>query len=228
MIRLHSYYRSVSSHRVRLALGLKGLAYEYVPVHLVRNGGEQHTPEYKALNPQALVPTLQDGDTTITQSMAIIDYLDEKHPDPALLPRHADARAYVRQIAHICASDMQPLSSLRVFNHLSGELSVSQSQKNDWYHKWATQGFDAIETLLDKSPHRKGPYVCGDDITLADICLIPQVYDARRYDVDTSIWPVITAIDHACTRLKVFSDAAPEQQPDTPEDQRPAFMKGKA
>jgi maleylacetoacetate isomerase len=227
-MKLYSYYRSVSAYRVRLALAIKGLAYDYVPVHLVKNGGEQHTPEYKALNPQSMVPTLQDGDLTITQSLAIIAYLDEKYPEPALLPKKLDARAYVRQIVQICASDMQPLSSLRVLNHLSGELSVTQAQKNEWYQKWAAQGFDAIETLICQSPHYKGQYVCGQELTLADICLIPQVYDARRYDMDLSSWPTIAAIDAACASLDVFNAACPENQPDTPEDQRPAFLKGKA
>src|SRR5690606_17014723 len=194
-MKLYSYYRSVSSYRVRLALGLKGLAYDYIPVHLVKNGGEQHTPEYKALNPQALVPTLVDGALTLTQSMAIVEYLEEKYPDPALLPKKADARAYVRQIAQICAADMQPLSSLRVLNHLSGELSVTQAQKNEWYQKWTAQGFDAIETLISKSPHYKDQFVCGKELTLADVCLIPQVYDARRYDMDMSAWPMIATID---------------------------------
>lgn len=227
-MQLYSYYRSVSAYRVRLALAIKGLAYDYVPVHLVKNGGEQYTPEYRALNPQAMVPTLQDGDLTLTQSMAIIGYLDDKHPAPALLPKKSDARAYVRQVAHICVSDIQPLSSLRVLNHLSGELSVTQSQKNDWYQKWAAQGFDAIETLISQSPHYKGQFTCGKELTLADICLIPQVYDARRYDMDISLWPTIAAIDAACAPLDVFNAACPENQPDTPEDQRPAFLKGKA
>lgn len=227
-MKLYSYYRSVSAYRVRLALAIKGIAYDYTPVHLVKNGGEQHTAEYKALNPQAMVPTLQDGDLTITQSLAIIAYLDEKYPEPALLPKKSDARAYVRQIAQICASDMQPLSSLRVLNHLSGELSITQAQKNEWYQKWTLQGFDAIETLISQSPHYKGPYVCGKELSLADICLIPQVYDARRHDMNISAWPTIAAIDAACAAQEVFETACPENQPDTPEDQRPAFLKGKA
>lgn len=227
-MKLYSYYRSVSAYRVRLALALKGLAYDYVPVHLVKNGGEQHTAEYKALNPQAMVPTLQDGDLTLTQSLAIIAYLDEKYPEPALLPEGAAARAYVRQIAQICASDMQPLSSLRVLNHLSGELSVTQAQKNEWYQKWTAQGFDAMEKLISQNPHYKGAFVCGNAPTLADLCLIPQVHDARRHDMNISAWPTIAAIDAACTALDAFQAASPENQPDTPEDQRPAFLKGKA
>lgn len=227
-MKLYSYYRSVSSYRVRLALGVKGLAYDYMPVHLVKNGGEQHAPEYKSLNPQSMVPTLVDGNMTLTQSMAIVEYLEDKYPDPALLPKKAEARAYVRQIAMICASDMQPLSSLRVLNHLSGELSVTQAQKTEWYQKWAAQGFDAIEQLVSNNPLKTGDYVCGTSVTLADIFLIPQVYDARRYDMDMSAWPTISAIDAACTALDIFNAACPENQPDTPEDQRPAFLKGKA
>jgi maleylacetoacetate isomerase len=227
MRKLFSYYRSSSSYRVRLALNAKGLSYDYQGVHLVKDGGEQHKPEYKKMNPQALVPTLVDGDFIITQSMAIMEYLEEKYPSPTILPKTPEERAYVRQISLINVADIHPLNNLRVLNHLTVDLGVSQNQKTQWYHKWIRSGFDAIEKLLEKSPYRTGPYVCGDQATMADMCLIPQVYNARRYELDMNPWPLITAIDKHCMQLKTFIDASPENQPDTPEDQRPAFLKGK-
>jgi len=227
-MKLYSYYRSSCAYRARLALNIKGLPYDCIPVHLVRNGGEQHNPEYKELNPQSLVPTLvTDDGFVLTQSMAIMEYLEEKYPKTPILPKSAEERAYARQISLICVADMHPLNNLRVLNHLSGELGVTQAQKTEWYHKWVRQGFDAIEKILERSKFRTGDYVCGDKATMADICLIPQVYNARRYDVDMSPWPIIDAIDAACLKLQPFIDASPENQPDTPEDQRPAFMKGK-
>jgi len=228
MMQLYSYYRSSCSYRARLALNFKGIPYEYHAVHLVRNGGEQHAPEYKALNPQALVPTLIDGDFVLTQSMAIMEYLEEKQPTPSFMPEDAQARAYVRQISLVNVADIHPINNLKILNHLSGELGVTQAQKTEWYHKWIRQGFDAIEKLLETSRFRTGAYVCGDQVTMGDMCLIPQVYNARRYELDMAPWPIISAIDAACMQLPVFIDASPESQPDTPDDQRPAFMKGKS
>jgi maleylacetoacetate isomerase len=228
MLTLYSYYRSSCSYRVRIALAAKGLDYAYEPVHLVRNGGEQFTPEYKALNPQCFVPVLVDGKTTVTQSLAILEYLNERYPDPSLMPDMPDQRAYVRQIAQIAAADIQPLTSLRVMNHLSGDFSITQQQKNDWCRKWIAQGLEAIEYFVGKSPHRTGPYVCGEKISIADLCLIPQLYDAHRLDVPLEKFPTLCEIERNCLKLKTFADASPENQPDTPEDQRPAFLKGKA
>lgn len=221
MMQLYSYYRSSASYRVRIALNLKGLPYTHHGVHLMRGGGEQHAPAYKKLNPQAQVPTLVDGSFVLTQSMAILEYLEEKHPAPALLPTGIEARAYVRQLSLISVADIHPLNNLKVLTHLTGEFGVTQEQKTAWYHKWIRQGFDAIETLLAQSPHRTGPYCCGDQVTMADICLIPQVYNARRYELDLSPWPLITAVDAQCLRLKAFADASPERQPDTPADHKP-------
>lgn len=226
-IKLYSYYRSSCAYRVRIALNLKGIAYETIPVHLVKNGGEQHKPEYAKLNPQELVPTMVDGDTILTQSLAIMEYLEEKHPTPALLPAGAEARAYVRQISLINATDIHPVNNLKVLNHLSTELGVTQAQKTAWYHKWIIQGFDAIEKLLARSAHRTGAFVCGDHPTMADMCLIPQVYNAERYELPLEKYPLIRAINAHCLTLKPFIDASPEHQPDTPDDQRPAFLKGK-
>ncbi len=226
MMKLYSYYRSSASYRVRIALNHKGLGYEHHSVHLVRNGGEQHKPEYKALNPQQQVPTFIEDDFVLTQSMAIMEYLEEKYPTPALLPKALEARAYVRQLALICVADIHPLNNLKVLNHLSGEFEITQEEKTTWYHKWIKQGFDAMETLLSRSPFRTGDYCCGDEVTMADMCLVPQVYNARRYEVSMAPWPLISAIEANCLKLKSFQDASPEQQPDTPEDQRPSFLKG--
>lgn len=225
-MQLYSYYRSSASYRVRIALSLKGLDYKYHGVHLVKNGGEQHAPEYRKLNPQAQVPTLIDGDFTLTQSMAILEYLEEKYPKPHILPKTPAERAYVRQLSLISVADIHPLNNLKVLTHLSGELGVTQEQKTTWYHKWIRQGFDAMETLLTRSAFRTGPYCCGDQVTMADICLIPQIYNARRYEMDMSAWPIISSIESECLKLKAFLDASPEQQPDTPEDHRAPFQKG--
>jgi maleylacetoacetate isomerase len=226
MMQLYSYYRSSSSYRVRLALGHKGLDYNYNAVHLVRNGGEQHAPAYRALNPQELVPTLVDGDFTLTQSLAIMEYLEEKYPKPPILPKDIEQRAYVRQLSLISVADIHPLNNLKVLTHLTSEFSVTQEQKTAWYHKWITQGFNAVEALLQRSTFRTGPYCCGDQITMADMCLIPQVYNARRYEMSLAPWPLITAIEQSCLKLKTFLDASPEYQPDTPEDHRAPFLKG--
>jgi maleylacetoacetate isomerase len=216
MLELYSYYRSSSSYRVRIALALKGLDYKYHAVHLLRNGGEQHAPAYKALNPQELVPTLIDGEFTLTQSMAILEYLEEKHPKPALLPKDTERRAYVRQLSLISVADIHPLNNLRVLQHLSSEFGVTQEQKNTWYHKWLRQGFDAMEKLLERSPFRTGPYCCGDEVTMADICLVPQVYNARRFELPLDAWPLIAEIDKNCLKLEAFRAASPERQPDAP------------
>jgi maleylpyruvate isomerase len=225
MMQLYSYYRSPASYRVRLALAVKGLEYAYHGIHPVKNGGEQNTPAYKKLNPQGLVPTLVDGDTVVTQSLAIMEYLEEKHHDPRILPKRTAERAFVRQLSLIMAADVAPLTTLRVFNYMSGELHVSQAQKMAWHHHWLRQGFDAMEKLLEKSAFRTGPYCCGDDVTIADMCLVAQTYDARRYEMPMTAWPIIEEIEQNCLRLKTFQDAAPENQPDTPEDQRPNFLK---
>lgn len=227
MMKLYSYYRSSCAYRARLALHFKGIDFEYHPVHLVQNGGEQHKPEYKALNPQELVPTLIDGDFILTQSMAIMEYLEEKFPQPSFMPKDAAARAYVRQISLVNVADIHPLNNLKILNHLTADLGVTQAQKTEWYQKWIRQGFDALETLITRSAFYKGTFACGDTVTMADMCLVPQVYNARRYEMDVSAWPILSAIDAACADLPAFQAASPENQPDTPDDQRPSFMKGK-
>lgn len=226
-MKLYSYYRSSASYRVRVALNYKNIPHEYHAVHLVKNGGEQFSPEYRALNPQSLVPTIVDDGFTLGQSAAILEYLEEKYPDPAILPENREERAFARQIAMISVTDIHPLNNLKVLNHLSGEFGISQAQKTEWYHKWIRQGFDAIEKLLEKSPYRTGPYCCGDSLSIADISLVPQVYNAHRYEMPMTAYPIISEIEKNCLKLKCFTDAAPENQPDTPDDQRPAFLKGK-
>jgi maleylacetoacetate isomerase len=228
MLQLYSYYRSPAAYRVRIALHVKGLEFKYHGVHPVKNGGEHNAPEYKKLNPQGMVPTLTDGKLVLTQSLAILEYLEEKYPEPHILPKKAAERAFVRQISNIVVSDIHPLLTLRVFNHLSGELNASQAQKTAWHHAWLRPGFDALEKLISQSPFRTGPYCCGDEVTVADMCLVSQAYDAHRYGMELSNWPTIAEIEKKCLKLKAFQDAAPENQPDTPEDHRPALLKGKS
>lgn len=228
MMQLYSYYRSSCSYRVRIALHFKGLSYEYHPVHLVKNGGEQHKPEYAKLNPQELVPTFIDGNFILTQSMAIMEYLEEKYPERPFMPKGQEQRAYVRQISLIQVADIHPINNLKILNHLTVDLGVTQAQKTEWYHKWIRQGFDATEKLLERSAFRTGRYVCGDDVTMADMCLIPQVYNARRYELPMDKYPIICEIEKNCLLLQYFIDASPELQPDAPEDQRPSFIKGKS
>lgn len=227
-MKLYSYYRSSSSYRARIALAFKGLPYEYNAVHLLKNGGEQHSPEYRALNPQELVPTLIDGDFVLTQSMAIMEYLEEKYPEPSYMPKDTEQRAYVRQVSLIPVADIHPINNLKILNHLTSELGVTQTQKTEWYHKWIHQGFSALEKLLQNSPFYTGSFVCGDSVTMADMCLIPQVYNARRYEMVLDAYPTITAIEQKCLTLECFQKAAPENQPDTPEDQRPDIAKGRS
>jgi len=225
MMELYSYYRSSSSYRVRIALSYKGLSYKYRPIHLVRNGGEQNTPEYKAINPQAQLPTLIDDDFILTQSIAILEYLEEKYPKPCILPKEPRHRAFVRQLSQINVADIHSLNDLKVLNHLSGEFDITQMQKTAWSCKWLQQGFDALETLLDRSPFCTGSYCCGDQVSMADMCLIPQVYAVSRYEMSMESYPIISAIEKNCLTLKSFKDASPEFQLDTPEDHRLSFLK---
>ncbi len=208
MLKLYNYFRSSASFRVRIALNLKGLSYEDVSVHLVNNGGEQHTKEYKTINPQGLIPTLQDGVNTITQSLAIIEYLDETYPEPALLPKDPTMRAKARAFALAIAADIHPLNNLRVLKYLTQELQISEDQKNKWYQHWIAQGLYALETQL-KSWEISGNYCLGEHATLADIFLIPQLYNARRFACDISSYPTLTRIDAHCQNVPAFINAWP-------------------
>lgn len=216
-MKLYSYFRSSASYRVRIALNLKGLPYETVPVHLLKNGGEQFAPAYRQLNPDALVPALiaesADGAAVLTQSLAIIEYLEEIHPEPRLLPQNALDRAYVRSIALSIACDIHPLNNLRVLKYLVRTLKVDEDSKNAWYRHWCEQGLAAIETTLAKDK-RVGKFCYGDTPTLADCCLVPQVANAQRLNCDLSQMPTIMRINEACVALDAFANAAPAKQPD--------------
>jgi maleylpyruvate isomerase len=211
MIALHNYFRSSAAYRVRIALNLKGLAYDYLPVHLVK--GEQRAPSYRALNPQALVPLLIDDAETITQSMAIIEYLDEKFPDPPLLPATAEARARVRSIAQAIACDIHPLNNLRVLKYLTGTLGATEDEKNAWYRHWVEVGFSALESQLG-ADSRTATFCHGTAPTLADICLVPQLANARRSAIAIDPYPTLARIESNCLALDAFARAAPERQPD--------------
>ncbi|MGV2291131.1 maleylacetoacetate isomerase [Trinickia sp. YCB016] len=212
-MKLYSYFRSSASYRVRIALNLKNLPYDYMPIHLLRSGGEQLTPEYRKLNPDALVPTLVDGDAQIQQSLAIIEYLEETHPNPPLLPRAALDRAYVRALALQIACEIHPLDNLRVLKYLKHELKVDEEAKNAWYRHWIEAGFEIFEGRI-ANDSRTGKFCFGDTPTLADLCLAPQVFNAQRFNVDTQRYPTIQRIyDHAM-QFEAFANAAPEKQPD--------------
>ncbi|HTI16261.1 MAG TPA: maleylacetoacetate isomerase [Trinickia sp.] len=212
-MKLYSYYRSSASYRVRIALNLKNLPYDYVPIHLLRSGGEQLHLDYRKLNPDALVPTLVDGDVVLRQSLAIIEYLDETHPEPSLLPRAPADRAYVRAVAQQIASDIHPLDNLRVIKYLVEEAGVGDEIKRNWYRHWIEAGFRSLETQLSAEP-RVGKLVLGDEPTVADLCLVPQVFNAHRSHIDMQPYPTIQRIyDYACT-LDAFARAAPGVQPD--------------
>ena len=209
-MKLYSYFRSSAAYRVRVALNLKGLAYETVPVHLVKEGGHNRRPEFRAINPQMRVPALvvPTGDVLI-QSLAIIEYLDETHPEPPLLPKDPIARAQARAIAEIVGCDIHPLNNIGSLRYLKRELHQEQAAIDAWYHHWVLTGFEALEALV-----RPGPYACGGAVTVADLCLVPQVYNARRLNVPLDKFPKIVAIDTACLALPAFDRARPENQPD--------------
>jgi maleylacetoacetate isomerase len=210
---LYSYWRSTAAYRVRIALNLKGIACRIEPVHLVRDGGEQRRPGYLALNPQGLVPTYVDGDVTISQSLAICEYLEETQPEPALLPVAAADRARVRSLAQIVACDVHPLNNLRVLNYLTGELGVDERGRTAWYRHWVACAFDALEISL-AGDARTGAFCHGDRPGLADLCLVPQVYNAERFDCDMAPYPTVRRINASCLSHDAFRTAAPEAQPD--------------
>lgn len=212
-MKLYSYWRSSAAYRVRIALNLKGIEAELIPVHLVKDGGQQHAPDYTALNPQHLVPTFTDGDTVLTQSLAIVEYLDECWPEPALLPESAADRAWVRSLAQLIACDIHPINNLRVLQYLAQELQVGDAAKKAWYRHWVIKGFEALEAML-ANDERTGSFCYGARAGLADLCLVPQVYNARRFAIDLAPYPTIARIDAACQKLDAFKHAAPENQPD--------------
>ena len=213
MLKLYTYFRSSAAFRVRIALNLKGLPFESIPVHLLQDGGVQHTPAYAALNPAQLVPTLVDGELILGQSLAIIEYLEEACPAPALLPPDALGRARVRALAQTIACEIHPLNNLRVLQYLEHELQIDAAARAKWYRHWVTVGFTALETLLANS-FDTGAFCHGDTPTLADCCLIPQVANARRFDTPLDAFPQIRRIEAACLALSAFERAAPQAQAD--------------
>ena len=210
-MQLYSFFRSGTSHRLRIALNLKGLATEYVAVDL-RTEAHQ-SADYKALNPQGLVPTLVKDGQVMTQSPAIIEWLEETHPTPALLPTSPDDRARVRALAAMVACDIHPINNRRILEYMRHTLKTDEAAINTWCGHWITQGFDAYEALLAADPKRAG-FSFGDRPGLADVYLVPQVESARRFKLDMARWPLITAVDAACMALEAFQKAAPAQQPD--------------
>jgi maleylacetoacetate isomerase len=210
-VKLYTYFRSSAAFRVRIALNLKGLTYHPVFVHLAK--GEHRQPEYAAVNPQALLPTLElDDGKRLTQSLAIIEWLEERHPTPALLPKDAFARARVRSLAYLVASEIHPLNNLRVLQHLKRALGQSQEQIDNWYRHWIADGLAKLEAEL--AAGGSGKFACGDAPSMADCCLVPQIFNAKRYESDLTPYPITLRVFENCMELEAFDRAQPSKQPD--------------
>ena len=210
-MKLYNFFRSSTSHRLRIALNLKGITTDYVAVNL--RVDEQQNDDFRVVNPQQLVPALDTGDKVMIQSPAIIEWLEEKYPTPALLPQGADARAHVRALAAIVGCDIHPINNRRILQTLRKTFGANEEAVNAWCDTWISDGFDAYEALIAADPTR-GRFSYGDAPGIADVYLIPQVESARRFNVDMNRWPLISAIDKACGELEVFQKAAPMVQPD--------------
>jgi maleylacetoacetate isomerase len=221
-MRLYDFWSSSAAYRVRIALGLKGLAWERVVINRL-NGVEE--PGYDAVNPQGFVPTLEVDGQRLVQSLAILEYLEERHPEPPLLPATAEGRARVRAIATLVACDIQPLNNQRVQDALLTEFGLDRAGLQRWYERWIGEGLTALERLLAASP-ATGTFCHGEAPTLADVCLVPQLFNARRWGCDLAAYPVIRRVDAACRALPAFMDAAPERQPDCPEQEAAASQQG--
>ena len=213
MLKLYTYFRSSAAYRVRIALNLKNLEYEAIPVHLVKDGGQHLKEAYRRINPAGAVPALVDRDLSLSQSLAIIEYLDEAYPYPPLLPGDPAARARVRAIALDIACEIHPINNLRVLKYLTGQLGLSEEQKNAWYRHWIGVGLQAVEAML-AGDARTGAFCHGDTPGLADCCLVPQVFNARRFGCELSAMPTVLRIADHCAGLEAFRRAAPEAQPD--------------
>ena len=208
---LMGYWRSSCSWRVRIALNWKGLPYETSPVHLVADGGWQHRPEHRAVNPMRQVPVLVDGGMALSQSVAILEYLEERHPEPPLLPADPQARARVRQLTEVINSGIQPLQNLSVMQRLGAEFALTPEQTRAWSRGCIARGFEALEALVET---HGGTCCVGDAVSFADLCLVPQLYNARRFEVDLSRTPRLCAIERHLTALPAFAQAHPDAQPD--------------
>lgn len=211
MLTLHDYYRSTACYRVRIALNFKNLNYQAIPVDLIKNGGGQNAPEFKRVNPQGLVPALQDSEHSISlsQSLAILEYLEEQYPTPALLPKTITLRAQARRIACAIACDIHPLNNLRVLQYITNTLKQSEEAKREWYHHWLKAGFDAIQSIL-QAENLSGDFCIGNQVSVADICLIPQLYNARRFEFPLHEYSLLTDIEARCLALPAFEKATPE------------------
>lgn len=212
-MKLYNYFRSSASYRVRIALNLKGLTYEYIPIHLRRGGGEQYSPSYKALNPQGLIPTLEESGQVLSQSLAILEYLEERYPEPPLLPRDPADRAIVRSMALVVACEVHPLQNLRVLNYLQNTLHHSEEETQAWGRHWVSLGLGALEQMVRSVPNRSD-FCFGNTPSFADLCLVPQFVNARRFGCDLSVCPTLVEIDASCRAMPAFANAAPEHQPD--------------
>ena len=212
-MKLYTFFRSSASYRVRIALNLKGLDYEQAPIHLRRGGGEQLKRAYKAINPQALVPALEDEGRIFSQSLAIIEYLEERYPKPPLLPSDAAERAFVRSMALLIACEVHPIQNLRVLSHLKNDHKQSDEDTTRWARHWINLGLSALEQMII-SVTKQGDFCFGQTPTMADLCLVPQLGNARRFGVDLSAYPKLLAIEATCMSLSAFADAAPANQPD--------------
>lgn len=212
-MKLYTYYRSSAAYRVRIALNLKQLSWDAVPVDLLR--GEDQGASFRAVNPQGVVPALDVGQHVLTQSMAIVEYLDETYPQPPLLPEDPEQRAWIRACAQLIACDIHPLNNLRVLQYLRDTLGASDDERSVWYAHWITTGFDALETQLAQVS--SGDFCVGDQPSLADIALVPQVYNAQRFAVDLAAFPRICRVNTHCLSLPAFAQAAPECQGDAPD-----------
>jgi maleylacetoacetate isomerase len=212
-VKLYTYFRSSAAYRVRIALNLKGLDFESVPRHLLKDGGEHKHPDFVALNPQGLIPVLVDGDTVVSQSLAIMEYLEETCPNVPLLPPGAAARSQVRAMAQLIACEIHPLNNLRVLQYLKNRLGQDEASVAQWYRHWIGEGFSALEMLVQR--HSVSGRVCfGDRVSMADACLVPQMYNARRFDTDLSPFPALMEVTAHLESLEAFAVAAPENQPD--------------
>ncbi|HEX6769658.1 MAG TPA: maleylacetoacetate isomerase [Candidatus Binatia bacterium] len=212
-MKLYTFFRSSASYRVRIALNWKGISYEQAAIHLRRGGGEQLMPAYQALNPQGLVPALEDNGRILTQSLAIIEYLEETHPNPPLLPQNPADKALVRSMALVIACEVHPIQNLRVLNYVKATYNQTDEQVNKWAQHWIDLGLSALQEMII-GQSKRGKFCFGDSPTLADICLVPQLGNARRYGCDLSKYPKILEIEKNCNAIAAFADATPEKQPD--------------